>query len=88
MPAKPSMPRSNARTPKAPKYQRYSTTGMPIVTTMRAERPATLYCFLNLQSDKSTQLLDGFGGVIGFLGRQDGDLAGASVQDAVMDCCA
>ncbi len=41
---------------------------------------------LNPQSDKSTQLLDRFGGVLGFLGCQDGDLAAAPVQDAVMDC--
>src|SRR5438552_16026212 len=39
-----------------------------------------------LQSNKSTQFFDRFGGVAGFLGCQDEDLASALVHDAVMNC--
>jgi len=51
----------------------------------RGSRAVTV-CVRTLQSDKSTQLFDCFGGVLGFLGCQDDDLAGTLMQDAVMDC--
>jgi hypothetical protein len=51
----------------------------------RGSRAVTV-CAGALQSDKSTQLLDCFGGVPGFLGCENGDLASTPVQHAVMDC--
>ena len=47
---------------------------------------AVTVCARTLQSDKSAQLFDRFGGVPGFLGCENGDLASTPVQHAVMDC--
>ena len=49
-----------------------------------ADKPRD-HVLLSLQSNKSAQLFHRFGGVLGFLGGQDGDLASTPVQDTVMD---